>query len=853
MKKNLFRYSLMAALVCGLSLSVTSCKDDDNDNGNGGGSTDTEVMNADETPEQLTAWRWLSFLTDVETQSEGWLKQKYEATIGVASSNSTTRRVIYVGNLTEAKENFAALAGCDPKALASDKKFDAGEYGSMEWHISAENAENIATVEVNSPLLPGLNELVYCTEEQGDDNATDITGTCYYRLGDVVEDKDGYYWVCVKPSFLGKKANDSYWVNIFNAAESGKGVNTKKTPGIPAANIYSKYNKKYNNNTIQLPTGLKLNRQQNYNLSNLVWALVNPEDYKTKVGTEGTGLCGFDYKYHGLNYLTNVAKYWTSKEVWEKLFNRNYEQMKKMKDFNLFYYGYHWKVGSTAGVWIYNSKKYESAYSGSEDDDDTLFEMKKVGYGFDIRRYASDPNADKDCASTNAGQDMAPAKQFDEQKGAYYWVVRFATGKQLDKNYDPYRNLTGFYEIYRYNAETKKLASKESETQVDNDIVVSQSTNELKNHPQDGGGSYNLGDVLVDNEGSRWFCIARRPNKTFYPNFKEDRAWFISLDNIKFNESGVAENIIDEPEAPLVAYLINDFLGCLTSQAQIPWKFGVQRNAYVNNIKLYAGIDLEDLFVVRDSTWTFKDYKGTSATFASQSSSPTYMLAFRNSDTQKQHLMRVIFDNTQAGTKRTAAPNSHEDYHSRLYKHYQYYDASKIEELDETEKKLGMTKYQKHWPVGSENIYLDDITNINIINKYAKDKWAYRDILGKNGEVIVDAPRTKAADKQTKLTTNGWNAAEYYAGPGQGLYREKVLFVRLMTIADDCSTTLNLKPLNSTLTLKPASILDNYQLFLEQTPTWSSRYSTELGVSERIKSVWLDNKLIELPEYERNK
>ena len=62
MKKNLFRYSLMAALVCGLSLSVTSCKDDDNDNGNGGGSTDTEVMNADETPEQLTAWRWLSFL-----------------------------------------------------------------------------------------------------------------------------------------------------------------------------------------------------------------------------------------------------------------------------------------------------------------------------------------------------------------------------------------------------------------------------------------------------------------------------------------------------------------------------------------------------------------------------------------------------------------------------------------------------------------------------------------------------------------------------------------------------------------------------------------------------------------------
>ena len=32
MKKN-FYFLLMAALVCGLSLSVTSCKDDDKDNG----------------------------------------------------------------------------------------------------------------------------------------------------------------------------------------------------------------------------------------------------------------------------------------------------------------------------------------------------------------------------------------------------------------------------------------------------------------------------------------------------------------------------------------------------------------------------------------------------------------------------------------------------------------------------------------------------------------------------------------------------------------------------------------------------------------------------------------------------
>ena len=217
MIKKSFHFVLMAALVCGLSLSVTSCKDDDNDNGNGAGgnTTDTEVMNADETPESLTAWRWLSILTDVDAQAEGWLDQKYEATIGVASSNSTTRRVIYVGDLDEAKANFAALAGCDPKTLASDRTFDAGEYGSMQWHVSDKNAENIATVDVNSKLLPTLTQLVYCTEDQGSDNATNITGNCYYRLGDVIEDCYGYYWVCVRPSFKENKAKDSYWVNVF--------------------------------------------------------------------------------------------------------------------------------------------------------------------------------------------------------------------------------------------------------------------------------------------------------------------------------------------------------------------------------------------------------------------------------------------------------------------------------------------------------------------------------------------------------------------------------------------------------------------------------------------------------------
>ena len=64
MKRKVFNWMLMAALVCGLSLSVTSCKDDDDDN-------TSEQRNADadplDTPEAQTAWRWLCALTDAQT------------------------------------------------------------------------------------------------------------------------------------------------------------------------------------------------------------------------------------------------------------------------------------------------------------------------------------------------------------------------------------------------------------------------------------------------------------------------------------------------------------------------------------------------------------------------------------------------------------------------------------------------------------------------------------------------------------------------------------------------------------------------------------------------------------------
>ena len=872
MIKKIFNLSLMAALLCGLSLSVTSCKDDDDSNAGGDNNSqqdaDTEVVDATDTPEKHLAWTWISSLADVDNATENWESQTFEPIIGEESQNEAQARLLYVNDLEEARASFSAIAGCNPNDLKGEKTISAGDYGTMEWTPSPANASNLATVQVDCRLMPKLSKLIYCTAAQAPDNAA-FTGTAYYRLGDVVEDAEGYYWVCVRPSFSVGNLKDSYWVNIFNAAETGRGVKTGKLPGIPEKNIYSKYNKKYNNNIILLPTGLKLNRQQNYQLSNLVWAMLNPEAYKGIVGTGNlNAICGLPYKYHGENYLTNVARYWDEKDIWQKVFNRTYEEMKSMKSFNLFYYGYHWKVGSTAGVWKYHTNGYQMAYSGSENDDDKLYEMKKAGYGFDIRRYAGDPNADKDCASTNAGQDMAPAKQFNEN-GDYYWVVRFATGKQLDKKYDPYKNLTGVRELYRYNQVTNQLSSSEAPVPEDESIVtddIEDSGYKLNFAGSAFYGSYAIGDILKDEQDSRWICVAPCfKGQAFNKDSQEDEAWFVSFDNITFNDNNVAtnEDLVTEDEIPLLTCRLASLFTALTqlNNQEMQWLLGIdtekkcQTGLILDDIKKYTTIDLNQLIYTVDSTMVVNDKDHLDKKLESSSQSPIFSFAYRNGNTQKQPVMRAILDYTQAGKARTSQPLQYQYWRYRMYKNYAVYDPSKIDEPNEDEVKyLNMTKWHKPWVNSNQPMYLQDIESAELVNKYGKsDKWVSRPIrVIKTGSKLTYTsvtPRT-ATENLPNLKTlyaeasNKGNVMDFYSKLGAiGMYRNPVLFMRVMKVRDTAKK-VNMKSVDGK-TLSAVMIRDNIELYLGLVNFWLSYEK------ERSGFYYLDEKSFDMPQMVR--
>ena len=479
--KKLMNFWLMAALLCGLGLSVTSCKDDDDDNTSEQRNEDADPMDTDD---NMVAWRWLSLLTDAQALDADWAKKTYTPNIGTASENNQNTRIVTVADLDEAKAKFADLAGVEASRLGAAYTASQPGVGSLTWTPSAAGADNLAEVEVNIRTIPSLQKIVYCTTDQVGKNGWGLGGqvdkTVYYRFGDVICDKDKkQYWVCVRPAFDQGGKGESHWICIFNRMVDND---------LPEDNIYMKYNhvKKYDNRTIKLPTKLAPSREQMQNLANLIYALLDPQAYATKVGTDPglhkNGLGGFDYEYHGILFLQNVARYWDNTitaagvNIWQTLFNRTHEQMAGMANMILLYNGYQWRVGQTGYVWEFKAPKaagFQRTAPGSEKGDMTLYNFG--GEGYDITRYVS---------STGADNMAGGPKQFADN-GDYRWVVIHATGSELQKrgNYSPNEPINGFNDIYRYNQNTNRQVHDPLETQT---MLEQQGAGQAQNAPKVG-------------------------------------------------------------------------------------------------------------------------------------------------------------------------------------------------------------------------------------------------------------------------------------------------------------------------------------------------------------------------------
>ena len=106
-------YLLIAATVCGLSLAVTSCKDDDNDNNSENmellESTGGEVSLEDIQLSTLIS-NFANEQADELLAQSNWQSKTYEATIGTVTDQSRpTVRSIEVGTIEAADERAEAM------------------------------------------------------------------------------------------------------------------------------------------------------------------------------------------------------------------------------------------------------------------------------------------------------------------------------------------------------------------------------------------------------------------------------------------------------------------------------------------------------------------------------------------------------------------------------------------------------------------------------------------------------------------------------------------------------------------------------------------------------------------------
>lgn len=261
--------------------------------------------------------------------------------------------------------------------------------------------------------------------------------------------KDAYTWLNILTDLEG--FTDDWASKTYDptTGKSSKG----QVPGVPEANIFRTYDNYYNGNTILLTTGLGSEIDDAHNLTNLIWALLDPAAYHKTVGNSSgaIGLGGYEYQYNGEKFVKRVNEQWIKLGIWEKLFNRSYDQMKQFKKLNFYYKGKYWALGSTGDIPFYTAQKYEKTVNStlSKDKDKGNYQLKEAGAGYDIRRYCSDPKQNTRC-STSGEPGYAPAQQFSSTQG--YWVIRMKKSKDLcGSSTDKYHNMTNVKETYLYN------------------------------------------------------------------------------------------------------------------------------------------------------------------------------------------------------------------------------------------------------------------------------------------------------------------------------------------------------------------------------------------------------------------
>ena len=179
--EKIFNLWLMAALVCGLSLSVSSCKDDDDD------SKSEEQLQQEQAEKASKFWSVVGQLVSSDDYDADYQDKTFEPTYGIADSQEPLTRIVETNDMQTAASYFADLISVvDGSAIDENTPtytYSDPEVGTLTYTRGG-TANEWATVDVSIKQLPRLRKIVY--RQGGEGTNGNFPGKAYYRFGDVV-------------------------------------------------------------------------------------------------------------------------------------------------------------------------------------------------------------------------------------------------------------------------------------------------------------------------------------------------------------------------------------------------------------------------------------------------------------------------------------------------------------------------------------------------------------------------------------------------------------------------------------------------------------------------------------------
>ena len=445
--KKLMNFWLMAALLCGLGLSVTSCKDDDND-------SKSEEQQQQEQEQQVSKfWSVVGQLVSSDDYTADYADKTFEPTYGTADATNATTRIVEVNDMATAASYFADLITVDDGSpVAIDENTPSYTYSDPDvgtlTYTRGGTPDGWATVDVNIKQVPRLRKIVY--RQGGEGTNTGFAGKAYYRFGDVVSrtvDDETEYWICVRPAFGPETTSSSFWVCLNS---------------LPQKNY--EYVNGSNGHSYFVPTGIGTDKKDMQNLAEMLYAICYPQQWyenATNYHTDGKywGYSGMpifndwtkaNLMYHNQYFWQNVAKAWKSKDIPGKAMNVDFAMLDKMTKpeggdgVNLLYKGYSWWTKTS-----WNCTLYQASFThGTKNAEKNLHHAEYKDVKKDMRNIVFS------CLKMGAKTDNY--EQFFDNDGKIRWVVRFATGEELNGGTKPAPTAQlqgGCQDVYRYYTE----------------------------------------------------------------------------------------------------------------------------------------------------------------------------------------------------------------------------------------------------------------------------------------------------------------------------------------------------------------------------------------------------------------